>query len=197
MTAMDTLNASRVPAKLEAIRRDRESIGFAMSSVTEVGALLRSLAASKPAGRLLELGTGVGEGTAWLLDGMGPAARLDSIDNDPTVQAIAARLLGDDPRVRFEPVDGEAFLARGGRAQYDLIYADAWPGKFTHLEEALSLLTPGGIYVVDDLLPQATWPDNHSPRVDRLLFNLQRRPGFVCTTIPWASGVAMLVRTSA
>ena len=33
-----------------------------------------------------------------------------------------------------------------------LSYADAWPGKFSQLEEALALLRPGGMYVIDDLL---------------------------------------------
>jgi hypothetical protein len=41
-----------------------------MSCDERTGCLLATLAATRPGGRLLELGTGVGEGTAWLLSGM-------------------------------------------------------------------------------------------------------------------------------
>jgi predicted O-methyltransferase YrrM len=45
------------------------------------------------------------------------------------------------------------------RGEHDLIYADAWPGKFTDLDQALALLRIGGIYFIDDLLPQSNWPE--------------------------------------
>jgi len=65
------------------------------------------------------------------------------------------------------------------RSGFDLIYADAWPGKFTHLDRALSLLNRGGIYFIDDLLPQPNWPEGHAPRVPALIEDLERRSGFV------------------
>jgi predicted O-methyltransferase YrrM len=53
-----------------------------MASEPKTGAFLAALAASKPGGRLLELGTGTGLGAAWLLAGMDAAARLDTVDAD-------------------------------------------------------------------------------------------------------------------
>src|SRR5262245_12034152 len=61
------------PTVLPAILGDTAAHGFGMASEHRVGALLRVLAASRPAGRVLELGTGTGVGAAWLLEGMGPA----------------------------------------------------------------------------------------------------------------------------
>ena len=78
-----------------------------------------------------------------------------------------------------------------------LVFADAWPGKFSHLDEALAALRPGGVYVIDDLLPQPNWPDRHQADVDRLLADLARRDGFVFAQMGWATGVAMLVRQAA
>jgi hypothetical protein len=49
---------------LAAIRQDTEALGFTMMSEPRTGALLATLAASKPGGRMLELGTGTGLGTA-------------------------------------------------------------------------------------------------------------------------------------
>jgi predicted O-methyltransferase YrrM len=56
-----------------------------MACEPRAGALLRTLAAFKPAGRLLELGTGTGVGTAWLLAEINGAARLITVDTDPEV----------------------------------------------------------------------------------------------------------------
>jgi len=164
-----------------------------MASEPKVGSLLSALAASKPGGRLLELGTGTGHGTAWLLTGMDATATLETVDTEPAVVAIAQRYLGTDPRVTFHVMDGAEFLTRAS-SQFDLIYADAWPGKFSHLDEALSLLAPGGIYVIDDLLPQPNWPDGHAPKVPLLVEDIERRDGFVTVKLAWASGMMLVVR---
>ena len=58
------------PAQLAAIQAATETLGFDMPSIPQTGALLRALAASKPAARVLELGTGTGIATCWLLDGL-------------------------------------------------------------------------------------------------------------------------------
>jgi predicted O-methyltransferase YrrM len=54
---------SQKPEALAAIHKDTEALGFTMASEPQTGALLAALAASKPGGRLLELGTGTGVGT--------------------------------------------------------------------------------------------------------------------------------------
>jgi predicted O-methyltransferase YrrM len=185
------------PTVLEEIHRDTKAVGFAMTSEPKTGSLLRSLAASKPKGSFLELGTGTGVGTAWLLAGMDPDSRLVTVDIDPNVVQIAQRHLGHDPRVTFQVTDGAAFLERSAPDEFDFIYADAGPGKFTHLDLALSLLRIGGIYFIDDLLPQESWPDGHAPKVPALIADLAQRRGFISTQFNWASGLMMLVRTNA
>ena len=193
---MNGLDISDFPAALEHIRREAEAIGFTLSSEPKTGALLRVLAASKPRGRFLELGTGAGAGASWLLAGMDADSTLLSVDNDPRVQDIARRHLGSDARVTFQCEDGAAFLERPASESFDLIYADAWPGKFTHLDHALSRVAEGGIYFVDDLLPQPSWPEGHAAKVPPLVETLERAPGFMATHIAWASGLMMLVRTA-
>ena len=142
---MNDPELTRTPRAFDAIVRDTEAFGFTMVSEPKVGAFLAALAASKPGGRLLELGTGTGHGTAWLLSGMDASSRLDTVDTDASVVAIAKRHLDGDARVTFHIVDGAEFIQRASRGQFDLIYADAWPGKFIHLDEALALLRPGGM----------------------------------------------------
>ena len=64
---MDDQAFTRTPRTLSGIQGDTEALGFSMASEPKTGALLAALAASKPGGRFLELGTGTGVGTAWLL----------------------------------------------------------------------------------------------------------------------------------
>jgi predicted O-methyltransferase YrrM len=184
----------RFPERLSDIRRATEAAGFRMSSDDLTGSLLRSLAASKPKGALLELGTGTGMGTSWLLSGMDAYSTLDTVDNDEAVVEIARLHLGRDSRVHFHVVDAAIFLVGLGDRKFDLIFADAWPGKFDHLDDALSLLRPGGFYIVDDLLPQPSWPDGHAPRIPAFLNALDLRTDLHVTRLAWSTGLAIAVK---
>ena len=190
---MNDSDIRRSPAAVRDILAESEAAGFNMASEPRVGSMLAVLAASKPGGRLLELGTGTGHGTAWLLAGMDATSRLDTVDADVDVVAIARRYLGADQRVTFHVMDGGDFL-RQATSGFDLIYADAWPGKFTHLDEALALLRPGGLYVIDDLLPQANWPAGHAPKVSALIHEIEQRDEFITVKLAWASGLMLVVR---
>ena len=181
------------PPALPEIEMRAAALGFDMNSGWQVGQLLASLAASKPGGQVLELGTGCGLGAAWLLSGMDAEARLTTVDTDEAPQGIARDVLGGDDRVSCILEDGGAVLERAAPSSFDLIFADAWPGKFSHLDEALAALRPGGIYLVDDLLPQPNWPEGHQANVDAYLDDLRERDGFVFTQMDWATGVAKLV----
>ncbi|WP_330310429.1 MULTISPECIES: hypothetical protein [unclassified Streptomyces] len=94
------------------------------------GSLRATLAASKPGGHLVELGTGVGAGAAWLLHGMHPDARLISIEADEAVQAIATKRLAADPGVTFETTDEDQWLDTYEGPGLALAYVDCRPGKF-------------------------------------------------------------------
>lgn len=185
---------TKIPSSLSKIQTRADALGFDMNSGMQVGQFLASLAASKPGGLILELGTGCGLEAAWLLSGMDAQSRLVSVDTDEGPQGVARDVLGADARVTFVLEDGGAVLERTDPGSYDLIFADAWPGKFSHLDEALAALKPGGVYVVDDLLPQPNWPDGHQANVDDYLDDLRGRDGFAFTQMDWATGVVVLVR---
>ena len=162
-------------SRLDRIRAHAAARGFDASSTDQVGGLLRTLAASKPGGRFLELGTGVGLGTAYLLDGMDTSSRLVSVELDADLTCSAQETI-DDVRVEWVVGDGGEWLARAADGpSYDGVFADTWPGKFSHLDEALDLVAPGGWYLVDDLSPQANWPPGHQSQVDDLLDRLAAR----------------------
>ncbi len=185
---------STPPAAFGAIERDAEQIGFELSSEPLTGMLLRTLAASKPGGHLLEIGTGAGIGTCWLLDGMDADATLTTIDQDEKAPAIARKYLGADSRVTFITGNAEDFLKQTPPASFDLIFADTFPGKFYLLGEALDLLKAGGLYVIDDLLPQPTWQEGHQANVDRLIAELEARADVQTVKLNWASGIMLCTK---
>lgn len=183
----------RRPPQYDRILTRSQALQFAMSSDELTGSLLRVLARTKPAGTLLELGTGCGLSTSWLLDGMSASSRLISIDTDPRLQAVAREELALDPRTTFILDDGGRFLDEC-QTRFDLIFADAWPGKYTHLRQALALLEPGGIYLVDDMLPQPNWPADHSTKVAALLATLQAAEELDTAVLWWSTGVVVAVK---
>ncbi len=182
------------PPQLASILTRTVELGFHMGSEPRTGALLRTLAASKPGGHFLELGTGTGLAKAWLLDGMDAASRLISLDTNPDVQQVARTFLGSDKRLNLVLEDGLAFLQRQPAVTYDLVFADAMPGKYEGLQECLNTVKPGGLYVIDDMLPQSNWPEGHAEKVPRLMDQLAADQRFVMVPIPWATGIVLAVK---
>ena len=180
----------------DGIEEQARTVGFEMSSMTDTGGFLAALAASKRGGRMLELGTGLGCGASHLLEGMSMDSRLVTVDNDEELSRLAQENLGFDSRVEFIVEDGGDYLLRESRrgTLFDLVFADAWPGKFSALEEALQLIAPGGFYVVDDLLPQPAWPKGHDHKVRALLMTLPADERFSWIHLGWASGLLVGVR---
>lgn len=189
-------NAARLnqPKSFAALRAATQSSGFDMASEPLTGSLLRTLAASKPAARFLELGSGTGLSTAWLLDGMDGASRLTTVDNDEKLLSILTRHLGHDPRLEVVCADGDAFLQTRRGQRFDFIFADTWAGKYRMLHDALALLNPGGMYVVDDMLPRSSWPDGHAEKASGLMAALEQMDDFHITHLEWASGIIIAVK---
>ncbi len=191
----DTANLD-FPKTLESILQATAASGFPMASDVQTGSLLKTLAASKPAARFLELGTGTGLSTAWILAGMDAASTLVTVDSNEVVQSIAKRFLGEDARATFQCMDGGAFLDSLAGQQFDFLFADTWPGKYTHLEQALSLLKPGAFYIVDDMLPQPNWPPEHFPKVPSLIRTLETRTDLILTKMSWSTGLIVAVKAA-
>ena len=91
------------------LRRRAAAEGFTMSSAAEDGRLLTALAAAKPGGAILELGTGTGLGTASLLAGMNAAVTLVTVELSQPLSDIAREEIAD-PCVEWVIADGGDWL---------------------------------------------------------------------------------------
>lgn len=191
---LNDLDLVQPPAALAGIEARTRAMGFDLASEPRTGALLRALAAAKPGGRLLEMGTGTGVATAWILAGMDASATLTSVDVSSPHQQVAQEMLGSDSRLTLVLEDGHQFLKRQLAGSYDFVFADAMPGKFEGLEDCLKLLKPGGFYVVDDLIPQVKWPEGHAEKVPVLIDQLAGDSRFAIAPLFWATGIIVAVR---
>src|SRR5687767_1688514 len=101
-----------LPVAYHSINAATIDSGFTMASDIMTCSLLRTLAASKPRGKFLELGTGTGLSTSWILDGMDEDSSLVSIDNDDKFLAIANQHLGNDKRLELISIDGAEWVSK-------------------------------------------------------------------------------------
>ena len=134
---MNESNIHDYPADYARITRKSEDIGFTMPSDVYIGSLLKTLVSSKPGGRFLELGTGIGLSLSWMIDGMDAESHLISVDNDPKLIAIATEYFGKDERVALHCADGSNWIKTYTGDTFDLVFADAWPGKYSETDEIL------------------------------------------------------------
>ena len=168
--------------------------GFTMASDVLTCSLLRTLAATKPSGKFLELGTGTGLSTAWILDGMDSISSLISVDNDPAFVEIAKMYLGNDDRLNLVVSDGGKWIEENKAQKFDYIFADTWHGKYLVLDEALSMLNKGGLYIIDDMLPQPNWPEGHQEKAINLISYLEKRDDLLLTKQVWSTGITIAVK---
>ncbi|MEO6203908.1 MAG: O-methyltransferase [Mycobacteriales bacterium] len=136
---------------LQAARQRAAEVGVgAVDPAT--GAVLRLLASANGAGTAVELGTGAGVSTLWLLRGLLPDGVLTSVDSDGEHQRLAKASLADAdvPSGRVRLISGRALevLPRLSESSYDLVFCDAAKSEnLDYLTAALTLLRPGGLVV--------------------------------------------------
>ena len=171
-----------------------KEISFTMSSDLYIGSLLKTLVSSKPNGHFLELGTGIGLSLSWMIDGLNESSTLISIDNDKELVTIANTYFGNDDRVQIICQAGSEWIHHNINERFDLIFADAWPGKYSEIEKVLSMVKVGGFYIIDDMNTQLNWPQGHETHVIKLVEYLEQRKDFVLTKMNWSTGLIVAVK---
>jgi predicted O-methyltransferase YrrM len=115
-------------------------------SIPEVQRLVATLVASKPNGRIAEIGTSYGDGAEAIVAALPPGATFVTVEVDPDRAGQArARLAGSG----VEVLEGDWRDHLPQRAPFDAIFADGGVGY----DQVIDLLAPGGILVKDDLTP--------------------------------------------
>ena len=191
----ETIATDNLPRSYRELAKEGEAINFSMPSELSCGQLLRTLVASKPGGNFLELGTGIGLSLSWMVDGMDHQSSILSIDNDPSLIEIVEKYFSSEQRVEIICADGSEWLKNYAGEGFDLIFADTWPGKYWDVELALDLINPGGIYLIDDMLPQNNWPEGHDKKAMDLISFLKNLKNFHTTMLNWSTGIVICTKS--
>jgi len=130
-----------------------------------VGRFLAVLAAGCHGGRIGELGTGAGVGSAWLAGAMPSDCTLITAEIDESLADIARTVLSGDPRV--DVITGDAATVLADQGPYCLLFADSGLRSAGQFSGLVSLLRPGGRIVMDDLVPLGA-PQRGSTEADAM-----------------------------
>ena len=109
---------------------------------------MATLVASKPGGRVAEIGTSYGDGAKAIVAALPPGTSFVTVELDPERAAQArAALAGTEAQV----LEGDWRDQLPQLGPFDVLFADGGTGY----DEVVGLLAPGGLLVKDDLTPGA------------------------------------------
>jgi predicted O-methyltransferase YrrM len=123
------------------------------ASLPGVGRFLAVVAAGCTAGRIGEIGTGTGIGSAWMASAMPADCTLVTVEIDRGRATAAAGLFEADRRVTVLTGDARDLLPP--LAPFDLLFADGGWRDPAGLGSLVGLLRVGGMLVMDDVAPAA------------------------------------------
>lgn len=167
------------------------------------GALLRFVARAITARHVVEIGTGAGVSSLWLLRGMTDDGVLTSIDIELDHQRAARETLtaADVAQGRYRLIAGRALevLPRLTDGAYDLVLIDADKSEYAlYFEQALRLLRPGGVIAIDNAL----WHDRVADPAQRdaetvalrdLVTMVRAHEGLTPALVPSGDGLLLAV----
>ena len=165
--------------------------GYVSFCRNETGRLLATLAATRT-GTLAEFGTGCGVGTAWLRSGIREDAHILTAELDPKLADGAARIFVDDDQVEVLAADWSTLLDKG---PYSLLFLDSREPKDSGPDAIVDLVEPGGVVVLDDFTPCASWPPVFAGRVDVLRERWLTDERFTTVEVMVAPDAATLIAT--
>ncbi|MGO9602251.1 MAG: O-methyltransferase [Candidatus Binataceae bacterium] len=184
----------RIPRPVAEAKRRAVLANFTMACEDGVGRLLAVQAAHLPSSsRVLEIGTGVGVGTAWIAVGLNGRADVEvvSVESDRRLSE-AARAWPWPAHVHLETADAAQALKTLGT--FDLIFADASPFKFQHVAELVNALRPGGMIIFDDMKDDRARDASTITPQEALRREVLEHPDLVALELEWSSGLLMASR---
>jgi predicted O-methyltransferase YrrM len=182
---------TNVPPAVAAAKRRVIDSRFMQSCEDNVGRLLAALSAAVPSGgRILEIGTGVGMGLAWITAGLGAREDVEVVSIEADLR-LARAAGGWHWPAYVQLVTDNAADVMGVHGTFSLVFADAAPIKYGHIDAVIRLLRPGGILLVDDFHegPRTT-EVQHAEKVALRRALLGHRQ-LQAVELEWSSGVLL------
>jgi predicted O-methyltransferase YrrM len=192
---------------LDEIANGNETRGLPLVDA-EVGALLRVLATSINASRILEIGTAIGYSGIWLAGALPDSGMLVTMELDES-RAREARdnfaRAGLTDRVSVVVGDAQLKIAKVS-GPFDLIFQDGAKKLYGPLLDRLvALLRPGGLLITDNVLwdgevvPGYQTSPRQNPEDTQAIIEYNQRvaahPNLLTSIVPLRDGVSISVKT--
>ena len=163
------------------------------------GAVLRFLASVLDARAVVEVGTGTGVSSLWLLRGMRSDGVLTTVDIEAEHQRLARQSFTEAgiATQRVRTIAGAALdvLPRLTDGHYDLVFCDGDKREYAaYLDEAVRLLRPGGVVAFDnalwhDRVADPAQRDEETVAIRELGHRVAADPGLVPALLPVGDGL--------
>jgi demethylmenaquinone methyltransferase/2-methoxy-6-polyprenyl-1,4-benzoquinol methylase len=153
--------------------------------------VLGVLAAAVPAGgRILEIGTGAGVGTAWIVAGLGDRTDVElvSLEIDP---ALSAAVQSWPWPGYVQLVAADALEALDELGTFDVVFADAAPIKYGQIESVLRALRPSGFLLIDDLEAGPGQSEEHTAEKATLQGGVRHHPELQAVILTMSTGATV------
>lgn len=198
----------REPPVLQRLRaRTAELPDADMQIAPEQGQFMALLVELIGARRILEVGCFTGYGALWMALAMPPEGRLITLDVNadwPEIGRAAWREAGVDDRIEVRvgtALDSlDQMLRAGGAGGFDLAFIDADKKNYdAYYERALTLVRPGGLILLDNMLWHGTVADpantdRQTEALRALSAKLHRDERIGLSLLPIADGLTLALK---
>ncbi|QOR67127.1 hypothetical protein IM538_02945 [Cytobacillus suaedae] len=167
------------PRLVERSKELAKRFEFNHSCSDETGRLLAVLAGQVKEGKILEVGTGLGVGSAWILSNVSPSVKIFSIDNCEQKVTLTKEVITHD-QAEFIYGDWKEIIKEG---PFQFIFADAAAVKSAEASELYDILDIGGTLLMDDLTPEEHWPEEWKGKPDTVREFWLNHEGLMATEV--------------
>jgi predicted O-methyltransferase YrrM len=144
-----------IPELVSTMKKLAENQSFNGSCMDAAGRLLAVLSGQVKQGKILEIGTGLGVGSAWILSAIQPHVQFVSVDlEEHKVKLVRNNL--NHPQATFICGDWKELIKSG---PFQFVFADAAAAKSIEGELLIDILEVGGLLFMDDFTPEEHWPE--------------------------------------
>ena len=170
---------SYIPELVKRSKQLASSKGFENSCSDEAGRLLAVLVGQIKTGKVLEIGTGLGVGSSWILSAIAPTVQFITVDNDKEkIDATANHLIYS--QVEYFYGDWKEVIEKG---PFQFIFADAAAAKTVEGELLIQTLDQGGMLLMDDFTPEEHFPEEWKGKPDKVREFWLNHNGLIATEV--------------
>jgi predicted O-methyltransferase YrrM len=168
-----------IPPLVKLSKALADKYDFNHSCSDETGRLLSVLSGQVRQGKILEIGTGLGVGSSWILSNISSSVKFISIDNAQQKVDLTRETIVHE-QAEFVYGDWKEVINQG---PFQLIFADAAVVKTVEGERLYDILDTGGTLLMDDFTPEEHWPAEWKGKCDKVREFWLNHEGLVATEI--------------